>query len=473
MKNPFKKISAWFQTKVSKAAAVMISIGHGGTIWPPRDYENFAKEVYLKNIIGFRCIIRIAMSCASVEWKLFKGSGKKRQELEDHPYLKMVQRANPQDSWNFLILKAIAFLMLDGNSYIERVGVKTGPNMGQYREWYVHRPDRMKIHVDPELGQIDKYIYSVESRKTEWDVDVVTGKSDILHLLNFHPLDDWYGAAITESAATEIDTHNAATKWGKNLLDNNCRPGMLYTIVGGLSDVQMQRLKQQLEAMSGPDSAGKSLIMEGASGTKAEPYGFSPAEVDFIETKKELARSIAWAWGVPPQLVGIVGDSTYANYAEALLDFWENTVFYYLNYLRDELNNWMFPRDGEFPDLNFDYDIDAIPALAPRRAERWKMADESDELTVNEKRELKGYDSVEGGDIILVPAQMIPLEMMGKGEEEEEEEIVQEEEEAIRGLIEQGGYDRAEARRILGLPEEMDDGKDNVRSIIRRTAKAQ
>ena len=45
--------------------------------------------------------------------------------------------------------------------------------------------------------------------------------------------------------------------------------------------------------------------------------GLTPKDMDFIEAKHGAARDIALAFGVPPMLLGIPGDNTYANYQEA------------------------------------------------------------------------------------------------------------------------------------------------------------
>jgi phage portal protein BeeE len=45
--------------------------------------------------------------------------------------------------------------------------------------------------------------------------------------------------------------------------------------------------------------------------------GLSPKDMDFVEAKNGAARDIALAFGVPPMLLGIPGDNTYANYQEA------------------------------------------------------------------------------------------------------------------------------------------------------------
>ena len=43
---------------------------------------------------------------------------------------------------------------------------------------------------------------------------------------------------------------------------------------------------------------------------------------DFVGLKAAAAREIALAFGVPPLLLGLPGDATYANYREANRALW-------------------------------------------------------------------------------------------------------------------------------------------------------
>jgi phage portal protein BeeE len=199
---------------------------------------------------------------------------------------------------------------------------------------------------------------------------------------------------------------------------------------------------------SGPKNAGKNLIIQGESGTKAEPYGFSLNDLDFVEGGRETARRIALAYGVPPQLIGIPGDSTYANYREARAALWEDTILYYLNYFKSELNNWMFGKDS---DEFIDYNLENIPALAYKRDKLWERAQKSDFLMINEKREMVGLESAGAeGDVILVQASMVPLQMAGESPEDLEgkEEI---EEEKLAKELRKQGYTDDEINSMLGF----------------------
>lgn len=413
--------------------------GLGKTIWPDRNYENFAKETYLKNVIAFRAIDEVAKAVASVPWKFFRRTedGKNREEVTGEAFSELLRRANPSESFSFFILRVISYLVMCGNAFVERVTIETGPNKGQVRELYVLRPDRFTFETSN--GSLSKYIYKVGADKKVWDVDMLTGQADVLHLKTFHPLNDWWGAAATESAAREIDTSNAAVEWNKSILDQQGRPGMIFTLVGNISPKTFDELERKLAERSGPYGAGKDLIITGEKGTTAQPYGWSPTDMDFSEGEHRLMRKTAIAYGVPPMILGILGEATFANYKEARLSFWETTVSWWLNYIRGEFNNWLFPKGS---DLFVDYVLDNVPALSIKRDALWERAQKSDFLRLNEKREMVGLESLGPvGDVVLIDSTKLPL---GTSEETEGET-----EKSMRARLAAEGYTKEEIDEII------------------------
>jgi len=173
-----------------------------------------------------------------------------------------------------------------------------------------------------------------------------------------------------------------------------------------LSDDQFHRLKAQIDDQyTGSRNAGRPMLLEG--GLKWEQMGMSPIDMQIIETKYSSARDVALALGVPPQLIGIPGDNTYANYAEARLAFWEDTVIPLVELIAADWNAWLAKPQGV--ELRPDYD--QIPAIAEKRKVMWDMADKATDLTINERRAMKGYEPIEGGDVLLVQSSGIPLSM--------------------------------------------------------------
>ena len=86
----------------------------------------------------------------------------------------------------------------------------------------------------------------------------------------------------------------------------------------------------------------------------------SPKDMDFMEAKGMAAREIALAFGVPPLLLGLPGDNTYANYAEANRAFWRQSVLPLVNRTLGSLAHWLTPSFGE--GFRLEPDLDRIEA---------------------------------------------------------------------------------------------------------------
>jgi hypothetical protein len=103
----------------------------------------------------------------------------------------------------------------------------------------------------------------------------------------------------------------------------------------------------------------------------------------------ESAREIALAFGVPPMLLAIPGDNTYANYQEANRAFWRQSVLPLAARIACALTNWLAPAFGD--GLVLAADTDRVEALASDRAALWERVSNATFLTVNEKRLATGY----------------------------------------------------------------------------------
>ncbi len=291
--------------------------------------------------------------------------------------------------------------MVAGNAYIEAVSLDSGGSAAgdvTVRELHTLRPDRMKV-VPGSDGWPEAYEYTAGGRTVRFTDPGEGALSPILQLSLFHPLDDHYGFAPVEAAAVALDLHNAAGNWNKALLDNSARPSgaLVYTAKdgGNLSAEQYERLKAELETgFTGAARAGRPLLLEGGLDWKA--MSLSPKDMDFLEAKNSAAREIALAFGVPPMLLGIPGDNTYANYKEANAAFWRGTVLPLTAKIAGAIGAWLAPAFGD--QLRLWFDADQVDALSADREALWARVAAADFLTVNEKRAAVGYDAVAGGD---------------------------------------------------------------------------
>ncbi len=274
-------------------------------------------------------------------------------------------------------------MLVAGNAYIERIDIDGSP-----RELHALRPDRVRVVPGPD-GWPAAFDYSVGDRSVRFAMDE-RGQMPILHLATFHPLDDHYGVSPVEAAAQALDIHNGASAWNKALLDNAARPSgaLVYDAAQGgtLTEQQFERLKAELEeSFQGARNAGRPLLLEG--GLDWKPLSLSPKDMDFIAAKAAAAREIALAFGVPPLLLGLPGDATHANYAEANRAFWRQTAIPLVRRVGQALAQWLAPDEA----LALEPDLDAIEALADERESLWRRVGGADFISADEKREAVGY----------------------------------------------------------------------------------
>jgi HK97 family phage portal protein len=355
----------------------------GEAHWTRRDYAALAREGFMKNPVVHRSVRLIAETASAIPWLLYEGT----DTLDAHPLLDMLERPNQRQAGASFLEALYGHLLLSGNAYVEMISAGGANGAEGARELHLLRPDRVTVMTDA-AGWPTALEYREGSAKRK----VALGEGGALHLSLFHPLDDHYGFAPLEAALMALDIHNAAGRWNKALLDNSARPSgaLVYAPKegGNLSDEQFDRLKAELEdGYSGAARAGRPLLLEGGLDWKA--MGLTPKDMDFIEAKHGAARDIALAFGVPPMLLGIPGDNTYANYQEANRAFYRMTVLPLVARTAKEFSAWLAPSFGE--GLRLWYDADLVEGLSGERDSLWARVGATSFLSDDEKREMVGY----------------------------------------------------------------------------------
>ncbi len=379
----FLRKSARGATEVKASAAGPVIAMQGGmsgrVAWSPRDVVSLTKAGFTGNPVGFRSVKLIAEAAAALPLVLQNAD----QRFEQHPVLDLVRRPNAGQGRAELFEALYGQMLLSGNGYLEVVPDEEG----QAAELHVLRSDRMNV-VPGTDGWPVAYEYAVGGRRHRFDM---TGNiQPICHIKTFHPQDDHYGLSPMQAAASAIDVHNAASRWSKGLLDNAARPSGAFVYSGGegqLSQDQFERLQSDMASYhQGAANAGRPMLLEG--GLDWKPMGFSPSDMEFQKTKEAAAREISVAFGVPPMLLGIPGDATYANYQEAHRAFYRLTVLPLATKVTATISEWLSGIAGE--QVTLQPDLDQVPALSGEREAQWRRIADADFLTEAEKRSLLG-----------------------------------------------------------------------------------
>ena len=351
-------------------------LGLEGSGEVPRSYEARAREAMERNPVASRAVRMIAESVGAAPLVL--------EGAAEVPAL--LAQPNPRTSRAAFLERLAAHLVLHGNAYVEAALGGTG----RAAELHVLAPERVRIELDA-AGWPSAFLYRAGSREVK-----LAAPGDehggVLHIRALSPLDDIQGLGSLDAASGPIAAHNEAAKWNRALLKNAARPSgalMFESGEGGeLSAEQFQRLRAEMEeGFAGAARAGRPLLLEG--GLKWQPLSLTPADMDFAEGQRAAARDIALALGVPPMLLGLPGDNTYANYAEANRALWRLTVLPLAGRICEALTGWL---RFWWPDARLAVDLDKVPALASDREALWTRVTAADFLTPKEKKRLLGLE---------------------------------------------------------------------------------
>jgi HK97 family phage portal protein len=347
--------------------------------WPV-GYEAQVRAAYLGNAVAQRAV-RIVTECAGGVpiYALQDGT-----TPDDHPAVALIRGASNGQP---LIESAAAHLLLHGDAFIQIILDADG----MPAELYALRPERVTVEPDTR-GWPAAYVYRAGGGAMRIAIEGADGRPGLVHVRTMHPLDDHYGLGCLGAAAGPVAIHNAATRWNKALLDNAARPSGALVYEPGepgasLTAEQFDRLKAEMEAsFSGSGNAGRPMLLEG--GLKWQPLSLTPADMDFVSLKAAAAREIGLAFGVPPMMLGLPGDNSYANYSEANRALWRLTIMPLATKIVEAIGCALA---AWWPGLTLAIDLDAVPALAMDREKLWSQVSAADFLSDDEKRAMLGF----------------------------------------------------------------------------------
>jgi HK97 family phage portal protein len=401
MSRSMQQVAVKFYLKSLTAGGMLPVTQSGKPIYTDWSGDKAIKEGYKASTYVYKSIERKAAAAASVPWKVYKLKNNKWELQEGHPIEALIEQPNPFMDRAVMIERLTAHLDLVGNGLLSKVrGVG-----GIVAELWPIEPQ----YIKPIPNKQD-FISGYEFKKGQ--IKEILKPQDVLHAMYVDPGNIYWGMAPLQVAAKTVDTDTEAVNWNKIALQNRAVTDGVLSYEAPLSRPQWEEARAQVrEQKQGAANARDLWILGG--GAKWQQMSLSPAEMDFINSRKMTREEITAIFGVPLILMGILEGSTYANYQEARKAFWEDTVIPYLNRIRAIFNQSLLPdfqSKGEV--LYIDYDLSNVPALQENFKEKvesakglWSMGVPFN--MINQRLEL-GFDEVEGGETGFIGSGLIP-----------------------------------------------------------------
>lgn len=357
--------------------------------------------------------------------------------INDSEILKFLQRPNDDMTQEDFLEHIGAYFLITNEVYI----IATGNVNREPAELLIVSPEYVAVKKDKDgfIGQINVQrtglgtevfkradnafrFYNKDQSAEIWQIKGFSVFSD-----NLYSQSDDVGSSLTSSRGRsklssicreinqyiEIGTHNLSS------LDNGVLPSGTITVPEGttLDDDQFERVREQIvQFYSGAKNSGKVLILD--NGMTFTPLGTNAKDMDFKELTKTVTITIFNRYKVPLPLIS-PDNMTLANMESAKLGLYDNAVIPLAQRLLRELTNFLAPRFGLSEDALIIADLGKIAALQLRRNQELKLKKELNIYTTNQLRFEAGLEEEEGGDVIYIPNNLVPMgsEVVRQGNE--------------------------------------------------------
>lgn len=376
-----------------------------GSVYGAEVYASRKSSEYLKSSTGwiYACVNAIADYTAGIRIKLMQVKGTDVKEIDSHPALDLLYRANNATTYFDLVKMTFQFLELTG----EAPWFISFDNKKMPSQIVLLRPDRLSIIPGKDGEIIGGYKYRVEDNSG--GKDITLEPFEIIPIRYPDPDSVLRGAGPLRAAARTVDLEDYSETWNTNFFNNAAAPNLALETDKVLSqevrDKLAAKVKQNYE---GVRNAHKTIVLE--SGLKAKSLTISQKDMDFIEQQRFSRDKIMGIFRVPKTILGLTEEVNRATAEASEYVFAKYTIKPKLEGFIQQLNEFLLPLFDKTGTMYFDYE-DPVPANVELKIAQATSGVGGGYMTINEARELFGLDPIEGGDTVREPVSMNPLEL--------------------------------------------------------------
>ena len=304
----------------------------------------------------------------------------------DHPLQRLLDAPNPFWTRGDLWRATETHLSLWGAAFwaLER------DEDGAIAEIWPLRPDRMRVIPDADR-YIKGFVYIADGGKLAPYIP-----EDVVWMRYFNPLDEYAGLSPIAPLRLSADMGLDALLANRKLLQNDSAPGLIIETAANPTDAEVSAFYQRWESRyQGVEKTRRPALL--GAGMTAANLGFSPRDMEYIESLRWSLEDIARVFGVPKMMIGDLEHTTYSNFSTARRIFWEDTVSAQLALYEDAMQRYLLPHFGDAA-LAVKFDLSGVEALKEseeNKANRRRLYVETGIMSVDEVRREMGLPARE------------------------------------------------------------------------------
>jgi len=333
------------------------------------------------------CVGAISSAMASLPCYVYRFVESSGRVIDDrHSVARLIDGGpNQNQTWSDFIEWVMASVLLRGNAFAEIITDNRGAVVG----------------LNP-IPWENVSVQLLPNRRLVYDVSDVTylggGSGRPRRLLQgemFHLRDRSDDALIGVSrlrrAAAVVQAGLSIQNFANALYTNGINPSGALEVDAKLGELSHERLRKSFEqAFSGSSNAARALILE--QGVKWRQISVSPEDAEFLASRRFTVEELCRIFGVPPVIAGDLSHGTFTNSETMLRWFAMATLTPWIRKIEAEFSRSVF---SEASRSTHKLEIDLSGLLRGDPAQRWaswKIAADANILTVNEIREMEGFN---------------------------------------------------------------------------------
>lgn len=344
----------------------------------------------------FACARILADTLGSLPLILYERVQDGKQRADNHYLYKLLHdRPNPLMTAFEFRETCQAHLALWGNAYIQL----EYDARGRVTELWPLLPNM--VHMTRVENGRRFYYYQLPNGQMQW----LPG--DIIWHLRGLGGDGLNGYSVVGFARKDLETADMANTYVNRFYKNDARPSIVLEHPGELSDEAHLRLEESWEEThGGVERSHRVAILE--EGLKLHEVGIPPQDAQFIQTREFSVVDICRWFRMQPHKVGHLANATFSNIEHQSIEHVTDTIQPWAKRWEQSINqNLLLPRDRQRFYAEFLLDALLRGDTATRYA-AYAQARQNGWLSANDIRKLENMNPVDGGDIYLVPLNMVP-----------------------------------------------------------------
>lgn len=254
------------------------------------------------------------------------------------------------------------------------------------------------------------YLYTDKYSKEQY----VFNSDEVMHFKTSYSFDGILGVPVREILKSTVEGGLESQNFMNNLYKSGLTAKAVLEYTGDLDQTAKERLIKGFEDFAnGSKNSGK--IIPVPLGMKLVPLDIKLTDSQFFELKKFNALQIAGAFGIKPNQLNDYDKSSYSNSEMQQLSFYVDTVLFILKQYEEELNYKLLSKDEIEQGYHFKFNEKVILRTDSKtQMEILSKGVNNGLIMPNEGRDELGYPSEEGGDVLVMNGNYIPITDVGK-----------------------------------------------------------